>query len=579
MSKKAACGLKIACWNVRTLQDNNASLERKTAIVARVLGNYNIDIAALSETRFPGTGELEEVSGGYTYFWSGKPPEENRQSGVGFAIRTEIARNLESLPTGVNDRLMTLRLSTENGQHITLISCYAPTMTNSEQKKESFYTNLRTILSSVPYHDQIILLGDFNARVGKEDHIWPGVLGRHGIGKMNTNRLLLLSLCSEFDLAITNTLFQQANKHKTSWKHPRSNHWHMLDYVIVRRRDIKSVHQTRSMCTAEYLSDHKLIRSKFSFPFVPKKRIVTVKMPKKVNVALLKDPAECEVLAKALNDKLASCDTSGDIESSWKSLRDCIYETSSEVLGFVKRKHKDWFDENDQEIQHMLQAMHTAHKAWISDKNSSAKKQLYLTAKRESQRRLRKMKETWWRQRAEELQVAADTHNAKAFYEGLRAVYGPKSTGNSPVYSSDNETLLTDRDKILQRWADHFENVLNSDSVVDNDVIGALPQRPILQNLSGNPTISEVKLAIKQLTNGKAPGKDGIPGEIFKKGGHVSPRSSQNYSVLFGKSGMFLRNIKMLPSSVFSKIKVVALAAMIIVVYPYSQSLERSLLG
>ena len=227
----------------------------------------------------------------------------------------------------------------------------------------------------------------------------------------------------------------------------------------------------------------------------------------------------------------------------------------------------------------MLQAMHTAHKAWISDKNSSSKKQLYLTAKRESQRRLRKMKETWWRQRAEELQIAADTHNVKAFYGDLRALYGPKSTGNSPVYSSDNETLLTDRDKILQRWADHFENVLNSDSVVDNDVIGALPQRPILQNLSGNPTISEVKLAIKQLSNGKAPGKDGIPGEIFKKGGHVSPRSSQNYSVLFGKSGMFLRNIKMLPSSVFSKIKVVALAAMIIVVYPYSQSLERSLLG
>ena len=167
-NKKAACGLKIACWNVRTLQDNDNSLERKTATVAQHLSRYNIDISALSETRFPETGELEEVKGGYTFYWSGRKPEEARQAGVGFAIKSSIARNLESLPKGINDRLMTLRLKTSNDQYVTLISVYAPTMMSTDETKEKFYSDLRGILNSTPYHDKIVLLGDFNATmVGK----------------------------------------------------------------------------------------------------------------------------------------------------------------------------------------------------------------------------------------------------------------------------------------------------------------------------------------------------------------------------------------------------------------------------
>jgi len=33
-----------------------------------------------------------------------------------------------------------------------------------------------------------------------------GVIGKHGVGNVNSNDLRLLNLCSEFDLIITNTL-------------------------------------------------------------------------------------------------------------------------------------------------------------------------------------------------------------------------------------------------------------------------------------------------------------------------------------------------------------------------------------
>ena len=102
--------LNFGAWNVRTLQDRVDRPERRTALVARLLGRYQIDIAALSETKFAGETQLEEVGGGYTFYYIGKPENAPRTSGVEFAIRTKLARQLDSLPRGINDRLMTLRL-------------------------------------------------------------------------------------------------------------------------------------------------------------------------------------------------------------------------------------------------------------------------------------------------------------------------------------------------------------------------------------------------------------------------------------------------------------------------------------
>ena len=107
---KSKFKLRIGAWNVRTLQDSDTSPERKTAIISRFFKEHNLDIVALSETRFPGESQLEEISGGYTFFWRGRSEDETRQSGVGFAIKSSIAKNLSSFPKGVSDRIMTLRL-------------------------------------------------------------------------------------------------------------------------------------------------------------------------------------------------------------------------------------------------------------------------------------------------------------------------------------------------------------------------------------------------------------------------------------------------------------------------------------
>ena len=142
--------------------------ERRTALVARELGRYNVHIAALSETWLPNEGQLEESKGGYTFFWSGRRTEDRRESGVGFAIKSSLVKNLPTLPKGISDRLMTLRLPIRGNHFATVISAYAPTLTNPEETKDKFYEDLESAIESVPTKDKLIVLRDFNARVGSD---------------------------------------------------------------------------------------------------------------------------------------------------------------------------------------------------------------------------------------------------------------------------------------------------------------------------------------------------------------------------------------------------------------------------
>ena len=127
--------------------------------------------------------------------------------------------------------------------------------------KDRFYDTLYSTLRRISQDDKIILLGDFNVWVGSNHDIWHGVIGHHGVGIMNSSGLRLLSLCSEFGLAITNTFFQLCDMHKTSWMHPRSKHWHLIDYVIVIRSSLNEVQITRAMRGAECSTDHLIIHS------------------------------------------------------------------------------------------------------------------------------------------------------------------------------------------------------------------------------------------------------------------------------------------------------------------------------
>jgi len=117
--------------NVRTLPDHSRAdkPERRTALVARQLARYNVDIAALSETRLADQVRLTEIRCGYIFFWSGRGVTERRESGVGFTVKSHMLRKLTKLPVGHSDRLRSLQLPLSKGRNATLIGVYAPPMT------------------------------------------------------------------------------------------------------------------------------------------------------------------------------------------------------------------------------------------------------------------------------------------------------------------------------------------------------------------------------------------------------------------------------------------------------------------
>nr|VZI36736.1 unnamed protein product [Spirometra erinaceieuropaei] len=330
--------------------------ERRTALVARELARYKVDIAALSETRFSDQGQLEEVCAGYTFYWRGRPRAERRDTGVAI----DIVGRLPCLPQGINDRLMCLRLPFwGGGKFATIISAYAPTMTRPDAARDKFYEDLHALLATVSKADKLFVLGDFNARVGTNHTAWRGMLGLHGLRGSNDNSLLLLRTCAEHRLILTNTFFCLPEREKATWRHPRSRQWHLLDYVRVRRRDQRDVLVTKAIAVADGWTDHRLVISKMRIRLQPRRR------PQASSTA--------DNLPIAVADDAAAAAENAFVENRWCQLRDSVQSTALAVLGHAPRQHQDWFDDNDAAIRNMLAEKNRLHKAYVDHPTDATK--------------------------------------------------------------------------------------------------------------------------------------------------------------------------------------------------------------
>ena len=509
--------LKFASWNIRTMLDrqNADRPERRSAIISLELSKYNIDIAALSEVRFSGTGHIREEAG-YSIYWSGKAADERSESGVALAIRTELVSKLIEEPKAVSDRMMTLRVPLSDDRWCTVIAVYAPTMTNSLENINQFYHELNKTLRSVPAPDKIILMGDFNARIGQDHSTWPGVIGKFGCGKLNTNGELLLSTCTEHQLSITNTFFQHKSAHKYSWMHPRSKHCHLIDFVITRQRDLPDILDTRAMRGVNCSTDHIMIRTTANLKVRRKMREKRTLCPK-LNVTRLKLLQVQEDLELALTEQFAGPTPDG-VEAKWEMFKDIVCDTSMEHLGTVNSRHEDWFDENNAELQQLIETRNQARNSMLS-RNTRSTKAKYRTASRKLTARCRELKNDWWLAKAAELQVLADTNDMRGFYQSMRAVWGPRISHPDQLLACNQSTLLTEKQDLLNRWTEHFSKLLNEAPVIDQDAVNNLRQAPVQNWMDRCPEIDEISKAIDMISDGKSPGSDGIHPEVIKRGG------------------------------------------------------------
>ena len=98
------------------------------------------------------------------------------------------------------------------------------------------------------------------------------------------------------------------------------------------------------------------------------------------------------------------------------------------------------------------------------------------------------------------------TNNTRAFLSVTKIVYGPSTKGLNPLRSKGGSQHLKDPASISSRGKEHFQELPNRESYVNDDIFNRLPQKPIQDHLSDVPSLEEVEKAIKQLKNNKATG-------------------------------------------------------------------------
>ncbi len=114
IKSKKMIKLTLASWKVRmtVLTHLHPQVSQRpqwrTALVARELAHYCVDIAACSESHFSDKGQLTEIGGSYTFFWIGHSNEEQRETEVGFVINQHLVKQLDSILEGLNDCLIKL---------------------------------------------------------------------------------------------------------------------------------------------------------------------------------------------------------------------------------------------------------------------------------------------------------------------------------------------------------------------------------------------------------------------------------------------------------------------------------------
>ncbi|CAF1347888.1 unnamed protein product [Adineta ricciae] len=229
-------------WNVRS-----CFRMAKKQLIIKQLQRHRIQVAALSETAIYDTGV--STVGEYTMVHSGLTSENRTRSAHGVAIclgkqATMAWKNIGAFWKAVNERIVMVRLQ-GTAVNVTIIAVYSPVNPNGNKTaataSDKFYTDLQQTLSTVPSKDLLLIMGDFNARIGKQQNYTSNnVVGPHTTDHINENGQRLVDFCAANDLIITNTFFQHKPIHQTTWMHPGHKKWHTLDYTLVNRETILS---------------------------------------------------------------------------------------------------------------------------------------------------------------------------------------------------------------------------------------------------------------------------------------------------------------------------------------------------
>jgi hypothetical protein len=94
--------------------------------------------------------------------------------------------------------------------NIIVVNVRAPCEDTSDDTMDRFYEGLGRVFDQFPRHDMKILLGNCNAKVGREDIFKPTIGNESSIETRNDNRVRVVNFATSKDLVVKSTIFSIA---------------------------------------------------------------------------------------------------------------------------------------------------------------------------------------------------------------------------------------------------------------------------------------------------------------------------------------------------------------------------------
>ena len=145
---------------------------------------------------------------------------------------------------------MTLRRPLSGKRHATVVSAYAFTMTYPWCLKQVIWWSWFCDICNIPDRQFHPAWGLQCQSGQRPSNLWRSNW-TEGIGKQwhPTFKEVCRAWTTDHQHSLPSTNSQQGS----------SKHWHLIDYVIVRRKERQDVRMTKTMCGSDCWTDHSLI--------------------------------------------------------------------------------------------------------------------------------------------------------------------------------------------------------------------------------------------------------------------------------------------------------------------------------
>ena len=119
------------------------------------------------------------------------------------------------------------------------------------------YRELQRLVDQCSKKEILLLIGDFNAKVG-EDTDRRGC-GTFGLGVQNERGEMLLDGLETNKLIAVNTCFRHRKGQRWTWIQPGGRCRNQIDFIVTRRKDSRECEDARALPSADCGSDHQMV--------------------------------------------------------------------------------------------------------------------------------------------------------------------------------------------------------------------------------------------------------------------------------------------------------------------------------